>query len=111
MVDMVTRAAIRQIARLLGKDEFYRRLGLDEGAQPGELSAKQLAQVQALVGERLEDLARALAQEAMANDDVVDARSAGIYLEDRLAFLDELLTGEQQEGIRARFGEMASKWG
>ena len=77
---MATRAAIRQLARLLGKDEFYRRLGLDEDWQPGELSAQQVAQVQALVSEHVEDLARALAQEAVANDDVFDASSAGVYL-------------------------------
>lgn len=108
---MITRAAIPQLARLLGKKEFYRRLGLDEGSPPAELSAQQLAEVQALASERLEELALALAQEAMANDDVLDAESAGVYLEDRLAFFGELLTGEQREAIRARFREVASRWG
>jgi hypothetical protein len=108
---MGTRAAIRQLARLLGRDELYRRLGLEEGWQPGELSDEQLAGVQALVDERLEDLALALAREAMASDDVLDTGSAVLYLEDRLAFFDELLTEEQREAIRARFREVASRWG
>ena len=38
---MTNRAAIVQLARLLGKQEFYLRLSLAEGAEPPDLDAER----------------------------------------------------------------------
>jgi hypothetical protein len=108
---MAGRAAIVQLARLLGKEEFYRRLSLAEGAEPPALDDERLAALRSLVDERLEVLARALAAEAVANDDVIDASSAMAYLEDRLAFFGELLTEEQRQAVRESFGRLVERWG
>ena len=67
------RAAIIQLARLLGKEEFYRRLSLAEGTEPPALDEERLAALRSLVDERLEALVEGLAVEAVVNDDVVDA--------------------------------------
>lgn len=108
---MTGRAAIVQLARLLGKEEFYRRLSLDVGAEPLALDDKRLAALRSLVDERLEALTQALAAEAVANDDVVDGASAQAYLADRLATFGELLTEEQCQLVRERFQGVASGWG
>ena len=108
---MTQRAAIVQLARLLGKVEFYRRLSLDEGAEPAALDEERLAALRALVGERLGLFTEALAVEAVVSDDVIDAASAMVYLEDRLAFFGELLTEEQRQGVRKGFGRLVARWG
>jgi hypothetical protein len=108
---MAERAAIVQLARLLGREEFYRRLSLAEGTEPPALDDDRLTALRSLVDERLEVLARALLAEAVANDDVLDASSAKAYLEDRLAFLGDLLTETQRRLVRQRFEETASAWG
>ncbi|OGO07609.1 MAG: hypothetical protein A2Y61_00020 [Chloroflexi bacterium RBG_13_60_13] len=104
-------AAIVQLARLLGKEEFYRRLSLTEGAEPPALDEERLAALRSLVDERPEALAEGLAVEAVVSDDVVDAASAKVYLEDRLAFFGELLTEEQRRVVRAAFGRLVKRWG
>jgi hypothetical protein len=50
-------------------------------------------------------------EEAAACDDVIDAASALSYLDDRLAFLGDLLTEEQKRKLRQGFEAYASKWG
>jgi hypothetical protein len=104
-------AAIIQLARLLGKEEFYRRLSLTEGAEPPALDEERLAALRSLVDERPELLAEGLAIEAVVNDDVVDAASAKVYLEDRLAFFEELLTEKQRRTVRKGFGRLVKRWG
>lgn len=108
---MTGRAAIVQLARLLGKEEFYRRLSLAEGAEPPSLDGERLAALRSLVDERLEALARALLAEAVANDDVVDASSAKVYLEDRLTTFSGLLTQAQRQALREGFGRLIQRWG
>jgi len=108
---MTGRAAIVQLARLLGKEEFYRRLSLAEGAEPSSLDEGRLASLRSLVDERPEALVEGLAVEAVVNDDVVDAASAKIYLEDRLAFFGELLTEKQRQAVRRGFGRLVERWG
>ena len=104
-------AAIIQLARLLGKEEFYRRLSLTEGAEPPALDEERLAALRSLVDERPEALAEGLAIEAVVSDDVVDAASAKVYLEDRLAFFGELLTEEQRRAVRKGFQRLTKRWG
>ena len=104
-------AAIVQLARLLGKEEFYRRLSLTEGAEPPALDEERLAALRSLVDERPELLAEGLAIEAVVNDDVVDAASAKVYLEDRLAFFEGLLTEKQRQAVRRGFGRLVARWG
>ena len=108
---MTQRVAIVQLARLLGKVEFYRRLSLAEGAEPLSLDEERLAALRALVDERLGLLMEALAVEAVVSDDVIDASSAMVYLEDRLTFFGELLTEEQRQGVRKGFGRLVARWG
>jgi len=108
---MTGRLAIVQLARLLGKAEFYRHLSLAEGAEPPALDAERLAALRSLVGEQLGVLTEALAVEAVVNDDVIDAASAKVYLEDRLAFFGELLTGEQRRAVRKGFERLTKRWG
>ncbi|OGT25691.1 MAG: hypothetical protein A2Z17_01115 [Gammaproteobacteria bacterium RBG_16_66_13] len=108
---MTGRLAIVQLARLLGKEEFYRRLPLAEGAEPSALDAERVAALRSLVDERLGILTEALAVEAVVNDDVIDAASAMVYLEDRLAFFGELLTEEQRRAVRKGFARLTKRWG
>jgi len=107
---MSKRLAILQLSRLLGKEELYRRLSLDEGLEPGELSAEQMARLRLLVDERLEELVRGLAAEVVASDDVTDVVSGVAYLEDRLAFFSGLLTEGQKEKVRDGFASFSSRW-
>ena len=108
---MTNRAAIVQLARLLGKQEFYLRLSLAEGAEPPDRDAERFAALRSLVGEQLGVLTEALAVEAVVNDDVTDAASAKVYLEDRLAFFGELLTEEQRRAVRKGFARLTKRWG
>ena len=108
---MTERAALIQLARLLGKEEFYRRLPLAESAEPTALDDERLAALRSLLGERLGILTEALAVEAVVNDDVIDAASAKVYLEDRLAFFGELLTEEQRRAVRKGFARLTKRWG
>ncbi len=107
---MTRRIAILQLSRLLGKEEFYRRLSLDEGSEPDELSGEQMARLRLLVDERLKELVRGLAAEVVASDDVTDVVSGVAYLEDRLSFFGELLTAGQKEEVRDGFRSFASRW-
>jgi len=108
---MAERTVIVQLARLLGREEFYRRLSLAEGAEPSALDDERLAALRSLVDERLDVLVQALAAEAVANDDVLDASSAKIYLEDRLTFFGGLLTETQRQALRESFARLVERWG
>jgi hypothetical protein len=108
---MSERVAIVQLARLLGKEEFYRRLSLAEGAEPPALDEGRLTALRSLVDERPEALVEGLAVEAVVSDDVVDATSAKVYLEDRLAFFGELLTEKQRRAVRKGFQRVTKRWG
>ena len=108
---MTERAALVQLARLLGKEEFYRRLSLAEGVDLTALDDERLAALRSLMGERLVFLTEGLAVEAVVNDDVIDAASAKVYLEDRLAFFGELLTEEQRQAVRKGFARLTKRWG
>lgn len=107
---MSTKIAIIQLSRLLGKEEFYRWLSLDEGSEPDELSSEQMARLRLVVDERLEQLVRGLAAEVVVSDDVTDVVSGVAYLEDRLSFFGELLTEGQKEKVRDGFRSFSSRW-
>jgi hypothetical protein len=107
---MSNRIAILQLSRLLGKEEFYRSLSLEEGSEPDDLSGEQIARLRLLVDERLEELVRGLAAEVVASDDVTDVVSGVAYLEDRLSFFSELLTEGQKEKVRDGFASFSSRW-
>ena len=95
---------LTQLARLLGAEELHSALDRQgEGIDVGRL--------QALLGERLERLARGLLEEAVASDDVVDAASAETYLEDRLTFFGELLPEGQRRRVRELYLEAVRPWG
>ena len=100
-----------QLARILGRDRLARRLGLPLGQMPPSLTPEQLAALRSLAEEHSQDIARALLEEAAACDDVTDAASALAYLEDRLAFLADLLTEEARSRVREGFSAVAGGWG
>ena len=108
---MTSLQAIQQLARILGRHELAQRLGLGQGPLPAFLTAQQRAALQAQAEEHIDDLVRAMLEEAAACDDVIDGASALAYLDDRLSFLGDLLTEEQKERVRQGFGAYASKWG
>ncbi len=103
--------ALIQLARILGRAEVYRTLGLEEGRLPADFSVEQLGALRGLIDGQIDHLARSLLEEAAACDDVINGESAMAYLEDRLAFLGELLTEAQKQKTRKGFREFASRWG
>ena len=98
---------LAQLARLLEADELRTGVAL-QGKPEGE--GVDVARLQAFLEERLERLARGLLEEAVASDDVVDAASAGTYLEDRLAFFGGLLSEDQQQRVRELYLEAVRRW-
>jgi hypothetical protein len=62
------------------------------------------------VDRRLDRLVRGLAEEAVASDDVTSRAAADAYLEDRLAFLSDLLTPTQRDRIRDAYRAYSSRW-
>jgi len=99
---------LAQLARLLGAEELHSALARRGG---GEGEGIDVGRLRAFLGERLERLARGLLEEAVASDDVVDAASAETYLEDRLAFFGELLSGGQRRRVRELYLEAVRRWG
>lgn len=98
------RERLLQLARLVGLDAFTERFG------PPQTAAPDADGLRSLIDERLDDLARALVAEAAASDDVIDAASAGAYLEDRLRTLGDLFTPQQAEQIQAAFQKGIAGW-
>jgi len=108
---MASFEAIQQIARILGREEFAQNLGLPQDQLPSSLTNEQMSALHALVEAHIDDIMRAMLEEAAACDDVISPASALAYLDDRLASFGELLTAEQKLRVRAGFAEYASKWG
>jgi hypothetical protein len=107
---MTDSEAILQLARLTGRDEFLRRLQLDDDRIPPQLDADQRLRVLAWIDEQCAALVQGLLDEAMACDDVQDAGSACAYLEDRLRFFGDLFSAAQQERVREQFALVAQTW-
>ena len=99
-----TQERLVQLARLAGADVFSERFGSPQTATP---DADALA---SLVGERLDQIAQGLIEEAVASDDVIDAASAQVYLDDRLRTLGDLFTPEQSAAIRVAFQAATEGW-
>jgi len=89
---------LTQLARLLGDGELHGK-GIDA------------TRLRALLGERLERLARGLLEEAVASDDVIDAASAEAYLDDRLAFFGGLLSEAQRRRVKELYSQAVDRWG
>ncbi len=101
-------AQLLRLARLVGRDEFYARTGLSEGA--AEPDAGQRLRLSALVSERIDSIAAALAAEAVASDDVTSVDSALQYAIDGLDSLAGLVAAEQRAAILRRFREAVAGW-
>ena len=99
-----TQERLVQLARLAGVDVFSARFGSPQTAAP---EAGALA---SLVGERLDQIAQGLIEEAAASDDVIDAASAQAYLDDRLRILGDLFTPEHSAASRAAFQTATEGW-
>ena len=56
--------AIRQMARILGREEFAQGLGLPVDQLPHELTDEQTVALRVLAQEHIDDLVRALVEEA-----------------------------------------------
>jgi hypothetical protein len=87
--------ALVQIARLLGDD------GLRHASD---------VEVAAAVEHGFSRLADALVDEAAASDDVIDRKSALVYLDDRLSFLGALLEEGQRGRLREALVERVAGW-
>jgi len=98
------REGLLQLARLIGIDAFVAQFGSSQTAEP---DAAALAK---LIDERLDEIARALVEEAASSDDVTGAPGAAAYLEDRLVTLGDLLSRPQAQSIRASFLERTKEW-
>ena len=99
-----TQERLVQLARLAGGDVFSDRFGSPQTAAP---DADALT---SLVGERLDQIGQGLIEEAVASDDVIDAASAQVYLDDRLRTLGDLFSPEQSAAIRAAFQTVTEGW-
>jgi hypothetical protein len=108
---MANPEAIQQLARLVGRAEFQQSVGIDGSATPAVLDSAQLTRLHVLVDERRELLAGGLLQEAMSSDDVQNSVAALAYLDDRLRFLDDLLTAAQRDWLLHWFRTRAADWG
>jgi hypothetical protein len=98
------REGLLQLARLIGIDVFSARFGSSQSAEP------DAAALDSLIDERLDDIARALVEEAASSDDVTDLATAASYLEDRLVTLSGLLSSAQAQSIRSAFAERTRDW-
>ena len=107
---MANPEAILQLARLAGRQAFHASLGFQEGEEPAVLDDAQHDRVRALIDDHIEAIAGGLLEEAMASDDVTDAGSAIVYLRDRLDFLGDLLSAEQQQRIASAFEGRVASW-
>ena len=94
---------VTQLARLLGRPDL---LSWDVESDGG-----QRADLERAVEDGLERLVQGLLEEAAASDDVVDAASAGAFIEDRLAFLGDLLTEDQRRRLREACRRVTEGWG
>jgi hypothetical protein len=108
---MATNTQIWQMARLLGKDEFLNCLSLTSLDELQGLDGAQLAKVQQCTLDNASRITRALVHEAAAREDVVTARQAAAYLEQRLAALGDLLGEETRQRIREGFLALTTGWG
>ena len=52
--------AVQQLARILGRDEFAQRLGLPQGQVPASPTPEQVAALQTLAEEHIDDLVRSM---------------------------------------------------
>ncbi len=101
---ILPRDRLLQLARLVGVDAFSERFGPPQTAEP------EIDSLRALVAERIDSIAQALVEEAAASDDVIDAASAAVYLEDRLHTLADVFASEQAERLRAAFRDRTAEW-
>lgn len=92
--------AVAQLARLVGRERLRQALGLPAGAPfPDALNRDERESLHALVRTNTGPLARALAAEARASDDVHDHATALTYLDGRLADLHDLLPTDLRGAI------------
>ena len=103
--------ALLQLARIIGRDQFTRQLGLSPKELPLSLTPEQMKAFHSLAEKHGDAIARALLEEAAACDDVTDAASGMAYLEERLAFLGDLLSEETRQHVRDAFASVAKRWG
>lgn len=108
---MSSREALLHLARILGRERLLACLGVGSLEEMLDLTPARLAAVQGLTAARVEEIARALLEEAAACDDVTDSASALAYLEDRLGFLGDLLSEETRERVRTAFSSLTAHWG
>ncbi|MBI2760548.1 MAG: hypothetical protein HYX51_03875 [Chloroflexi bacterium] len=103
--------ALAQFARMVGSGEFLAAVGLPAGAGvPASLSDEQRAAARVLAGTHVDTIAHALADEIRANDDIQDAASADVYLDERLVLFAPLLTDDVRERIRGLVREATASW-
>lgn len=104
--------AIAQFARIVGRADLLRQMGLPPDAPlPDRLTAEQRERARRLAQERAGPIAQALLEEAMTLDDIQDAAGAVAYLEERLTFFAALLSDDVRAAIREQFQAIVGRWG
>lgn len=96
---------LTQLARLLGRPDLL-SWELELPPSPG-----QRAELARAVDEGFDGLVQGLLEEAAASDDVLDVASADVFIEDRLAFLGELLSEDQCHRLREACRRVTEGWG
>lgn len=62
------------------------------------------------IGERTNEFANALFEEAVASDDVTSAAAAIAYLDDRLVSFQAMLSAESAKLVRVEFARLVDSW-
>ena len=93
---------VTQLARLLGRSDLLTW----DLESPGPR-----AELERAVEDGFDRLTQGVLEEAAASDDVVDAASADAFIDDRLAFLGDLLTGDQRRRLREACRRVTEGWG
>ena len=93
---------LTQLARLLNRPEL---VAWDLNSPGGRVKLERA------VEEGFDRLVQGLLEEAAASDDVVDAASAGAFIEDRLSFLGELLSDAQCRRLGEACRRATKGWG
>lgn len=108
---MASYPAFVQLIRLLGRQEALQALALDDEPDPDTLDDAQLARLQALVDQQLENVVAELVSEAAASDDVSGRAGARAWIADRVAGFAGLLAPGQAERLRDAAAALTADWG
>ena len=107
---MTNYESLQQLARMMGQDKIAEALGLSVGNFPETITQDQTQSLHRLIEHSVDELSRALLDEAILCDDVIDSDTAVQYVEDRMNFLSDVISDDQNKIIAKKFKELISGW-